>query len=153
PFLGFEFQNRIFYYVGLPFGWKRSPFIFSKTLSIAIRAIRKQWSVKIQSYMDDIIPLHKLKEQLNRNIKEIMIFLQDLDWQLSTKKCMIYPKITFIYLGWTINTCTMEVQMTPERRKMMKKNRKDCITKTNLKQTVRIIGHASLIGEINFIRI
>ncbi|KAA6361879.1 MAG: hypothetical protein EZS28_042593, partial [Streblomastix strix] len=103
--------------------------------------------------MDDIILLHKSKEQLKQNTKEITIFLQDLGWQLSMKKCMIYPKTTFNYLGWKFNTCTMEVQMTPERRRMMKKNLKDWITKTNLKQIVRIKSLASLIGEINFIRV
>jgi hypothetical protein len=40
PYFGFAFQGRLFTYSGLPFGYKNSPYLFNKVLSIAIRSIR-----------------------------------------------------------------------------------------------------------------
>ncbi|KAA6361617.1 MAG: hypothetical protein EZS28_042856, partial [Streblomastix strix] len=50
PYFGFAFQGRLFTYSGLPFGYKNSPYHFNKVLSIAIRAIRQRWNIKISNY-------------------------------------------------------------------------------------------------------
>ncbi|KAA6397130.1 MAG: hypothetical protein EZS28_007340 [Streblomastix strix] len=41
PYLGFMFKMKSFAYAALPFGYERSPYIFSKILSIAVQTIRK----------------------------------------------------------------------------------------------------------------
>jgi hypothetical protein len=94
-YFGFKAIKSSYIYLGLPFGWKCSPYIFSKTLSIAIRAIRKRWRIKIQFYMDDIILLHQSKETLAIITLEIMEFLQNLGWRLATNKCITTPRMTF----------------------------------------------------------
>ncbi|KAA6380788.1 MAG: hypothetical protein EZS28_023684, partial [Streblomastix strix] len=63
--------------------WNLSPFFFSKTLAIAIRAIRSKWKIKIQHYMDDIILIHHSKDTLKQTTQEVIRFLQNLGWRLS----------------------------------------------------------------------
>ncbi|KAA6355165.1 MAG: putative Transposon Tf2-9 polyprotein, partial [Streblomastix strix] len=152
PFLGFQFKKRNFCYLGLPFGWKRSPYLFQKTLAIAIRAIRRKWIIKVQHYMDDIILLHKSKEQLKIMTLQIIDFLQNLGWKLARQKCIIYPKTSFQYLGWQFETSTMEAKMTTSRRRDMKIKLKQWIDKTYATKIVKIKDFASIVGEINFLK-
>ncbi|KAA6389876.1 MAG: hypothetical protein EZS28_014599 [Streblomastix strix] len=63
-FLEFQFKNKSYTQFSLPFCWRRSALLFSKTIAIAIRAIREKWKVKIQNYMDDITLIHQSKQQL-----------------------------------------------------------------------------------------
>ncbi|KAA6380259.1 MAG: putative reverse transcriptase [Streblomastix strix] len=84
-FLGFQFKNKSYTYLGLPFGWNLSPFFFSKTLAIAIRAIRTKWKIKIQHYMDDIILIHHSKDTLKQTTLDVIRFLQNLGQRLSPK--------------------------------------------------------------------
>ncbi|KAA6393547.1 MAG: hypothetical protein EZS28_010923 [Streblomastix strix] len=152
PFLEFQFKNKSYTYLGLPFGWRRSPLLLSKTLAIAIRAIREKWKVKIQNYMDEIILIHQSKQQLKPMILEIISFLTNLGQRLSPTKCVLTPKKCFQYLGWSFQTQSMEVIMTQTRRRSMKYKLKDCIQMTNESQIVTIRSFASLIGEINYLR-
>ncbi|KAA6386608.1 MAG: hypothetical protein EZS28_017864 [Streblomastix strix] len=90
PYFGFMFRIRSYTYAALPFGYKRSPYIFSKILSKAIQTIRKTWPMKIQAYMDDIVILCKNKESLKTYTLQINQFLKDLGWRISYQKCRTY---------------------------------------------------------------
>ncbi|KAA6323079.1 MAG: putative Transposon Ty3-G Gag-Pol polyprotein, partial [Streblomastix strix] len=120
PYFGFAFRDRMYTYAGLPFGWNRSAYTFTKTLSVCIRQIRKRWKVKITSYIDDILLLHPVKQELQTVTKQIAQFLKDLGWRLAPEKCRMIPHQRFKYLGWQWNTATMDVQMPAPRRKIMK---------------------------------
>ncbi|KAA6385215.1 MAG: putative reverse transcriptase, partial [Streblomastix strix] len=120
PYFGFAFHDRMYIYAGLPFGWNRSLYTFTKTLSVCIQQIRKRWKEKITSYIDDILLLHPVKQELQTMIKQIAQFLKDLGWGLAPEKCRMIPHQRFKYLGWQWNTATMDVQMPAPRRKIMK---------------------------------
>ncbi|KAA6396188.1 MAG: putative Transposon Tf2-9 polyprotein [Streblomastix strix] len=152
PFLGIQFKKRNFCYLGLPFGWKRSPYLFRKTLAIAIRAIIRKWIIKVQHYMDDLILLHKSKEQLKIMTLQIIDFLQNLGWKLEKQKFIILPKTSFQYLEQQFETLTMEARMTKPRRRDMKIKLKQWIDKTYATNIVKIKDIASIVGEINFLR-
>ncbi|KAA6394373.1 MAG: hypothetical protein EZS28_010104, partial [Streblomastix strix] len=99
-FLGFKFKNRSYTYLGLPIGWNLSPFFFSKTLAIAIRAIKTKWKIKIQHYMDDIILINHSKNTLKQTMQVMIRFLQNIGQRLSPNMCDLKPKMTFQYLGF-----------------------------------------------------
>ncbi|KAA6390135.1 MAG: hypothetical protein EZS28_014338 [Streblomastix strix] len=98
-FLGFKFKNGSQTYLGPSFGWKLSPFMFSKTLAIAIRAIRAKWKIKILHYMDDTILIRHSKKTLKQTTQDVIRFLQTLGWHLSPNKYVLIPKMTIKYLG------------------------------------------------------
>ncbi|KAA6389985.1 MAG: hypothetical protein EZS28_014492 [Streblomastix strix] len=77
PFFGFSFLGHTYTYAGLPFGWRNSPFFFTKPLQIAIREIRRRWTVKIQAYIDDIIILDSNRISLAKKTLEIAQFLKN----------------------------------------------------------------------------
>ncbi|KAA6356664.1 MAG: hypothetical protein EZS28_047809, partial [Streblomastix strix] len=152
PFLEFLFKNKSCTYLGLPFCCRLRHLLFSKTLVIAIRAIREKWKMKIQNYMGDIILIHQSKQQLKQMTLEIVFFLSNLGWRLSPTKCVITPRKCFQYLGYSFQTQSMEVTMTQIRRRGMKHKLKEWIQMTNENQIVTIRSLASLIGEINYLR-
>ncbi|KAA6372936.1 MAG: hypothetical protein EZS28_031536, partial [Streblomastix strix] len=87
PFLGFQFKNRSYAQLGLPFGWRRSPLLFSMTLAIAIRAIREKLKEKIQNYLNGIIIIHQSKHRHKQMTLEILHFLLNLSWRFTYKVC------------------------------------------------------------------
>ncbi|KAA6351808.1 MAG: putative reverse transcriptase, partial [Streblomastix strix] len=121
PYFGFAFQRRLYTYSGLPFGYKNSPYHFNKVLSIAIRAIRQRWNIKISNYIDDMVLLHPDKNYLKHATQEVIAYLQNLGFKIQLKKCRLFPSRIFNYLGWVWNAENLEVKMTPQRRRMMKK--------------------------------
>ncbi|KAA6382095.1 MAG: hypothetical protein EZS28_022381 [Streblomastix strix] len=102
--------------------------------------------------MDDIILIHHSKYTLKQTTQDVICFLQNLGWRISPNKCVLIPKMTFQYLGWQFQTASMEVTMTPNRRREMKNKLKAWIQTTNERQIVTTRNLASLIGDINYLR-
>ncbi|KAA6348905.1 MAG: hypothetical protein EZS28_051956 [Streblomastix strix] len=98
PYFGFAFHDRICTYVGLPFGWNHSLYMFTKTLSVFIQQIRKRLKVKITSCIDDIPLLRPVKQELQTMTKQIAQFLKDLAWRLAPEKCRMIPHKWLKYL-------------------------------------------------------
>ncbi|KAA6402468.1 MAG: putative reverse transcriptase [Streblomastix strix] len=152
-YFGFAFQERLFTYSGLPFGYKNSPYYFNKILSIAIKAIRQRWNIKISDYIDDMVFLHPDKNYLKYATQDIIAYLHNLGFKIQHKKCRLFPSKIFNYLGWVWNAENLEEKMTPQRRRMMKKEIKSRINAAMAHKTVRVRDMAKLLGELNFLRI
>ncbi|KAA6360051.1 MAG: hypothetical protein EZS28_044421, partial [Streblomastix strix] len=48
-YLGFKFRQKAYCYVGLPFGWNRSPLLFCRIMRSTVRAIREKFSVRVET--------------------------------------------------------------------------------------------------------
>ncbi|KAA6379160.1 MAG: hypothetical protein EZS28_025312 [Streblomastix strix] len=152
PFQRFQFKKKAYTYLGLPFCWRRSPLLFSRTLSIAIRSIREKWNVKIQNYMDNKIFVNQSKQQHKQLNQKNITFISNRSRRLSPTKCVTIPKKCFQYLSWSFQTQSIEVTMTQTRRRSMKHNLKDWFQMTNESQIVTIRSLDQKIGEINYLR-
>ncbi|KAA6370599.1 MAG: hypothetical protein EZS28_033873, partial [Streblomastix strix] len=117
PYFVFMFKMRSYTYAALPFGYKRSPYIFSKILFKDIQTISKTWPVKIQAYMDDIVILCKNKESIKTYTPQIIKFQMDLGQRISYQNYRTIPTSVFQYLGQLFNTNDMTVQM-PHQKKL-----------------------------------
>ncbi|KAA6400393.1 MAG: putative Transposon Ty3-G Gag-Pol polyprotein [Streblomastix strix] len=81
-YFGFHFRGKAYTYVGLPFGWNRSPMVFCRIMKQAVKAIREKWKVRVIQYIDDILLLSQDKEQLKKDTIEIMKFMEELGWKI-----------------------------------------------------------------------
>ncbi|KAA6391082.1 MAG: hypothetical protein EZS28_013388, partial [Streblomastix strix] len=78
-YFSFAFMGKTFAYIGLSFGYRNSPYIFNKTILLAIRVIRKRrTSLKVSNQINDIILIHKSKTKLMRITLEVIDFLKQL---------------------------------------------------------------------------
>jgi hypothetical protein len=115
-FLCFCYADKYYSYVGMPFGSKHAPRLFTEALGYAIRFIRMNWDVRIIVYMDDILILHQDRQKCELYALQIATYLQCLGWTLSVKKCVFVPSQEIEFLGWLWDTRSLTLKMTPSMR-------------------------------------
>jgi hypothetical protein len=97
PLLGIGWKGKCYRFLGMPFGLSDAPRVFSLIMRKVERQIRELWGVKVVIYLDDIIVLHQEPKRLEEIGKELADYLK--------------------YLGWTLNSENMTIQLTKERYK------------------------------------
>ncbi|KAA6392864.1 MAG: putative reverse transcriptase [Streblomastix strix] len=151
-YFGFHFRGKAYTYVGLPFGWNRSPMVFCRIMKQAVRAIRERWKVRVIQYIDDILLLSQDKIQLQTDTLEIMKFMEQLGWKIQRLKCRTNAQKTFEFLGWKWSTMNLTIQLTAVRRRQLKHRLSRWIEIVKRGERVKIKDLASVIGELNFVR-
>jgi hypothetical protein len=147
--LGIGWKDKCYRFMGMPFGLRDAPRVFSLITRKVEREIREMWGVRVVIYLDDIKVLHHNEKDLERIGREIADYLQYLGWTVNLEKSHLIPIKQFTYLGWQLNSENMKIALTKERLKK-------CIqvTKKTYRQTYRCkqvsIRHlASIIGTLS----
>jgi hypothetical protein len=153
PFLCFMCRGDVYTYRAMPFGARHSPRLFTEVLGYALRYIRAHWEVRVIAYMDDILLLHQDPVVLERSTLQIAVYLGELGWTLSTKKCEFTPKQVVKYIGWHWSFRTLTVCMTAEIRTAMLKTIMDTFRKTVKGVLIPCKRLGVLIGSLNFLRV
>jgi ribonuclease HI len=151
-FLTFFFDGSAYTWLGMPFGAKHAPLVFTKVMRVVLGFIRKNWNVRCIGYMDDLLFLHQNKDELREITKEIGRYLEWIGWVLSTEKCEMEPSQNIVFLGWKWDFQRMELQMKKERRKILLETTLRWIVKCRRVSKVRNRDLASLMGKLNFLR-
>jgi hypothetical protein len=100
PYLCFAHENKSYMFVGMPFGAKHSPRVFTRALSFGLAYIRMHWEVRVIAYMDDVLLLHQNREYLQLATLQIASYLSSLGWTISPDKSELTPQHAIVYLGW-----------------------------------------------------
>ena len=96
--LGFQFLNRVFQYVALPFGLKDSPWVFTRVVATVVEFLRKQ-GVRMFYYLDDWLIVAESKSLLLFHLSLVLRRIQDLGFLVNWKKSSLEPQRVPIYLG------------------------------------------------------
>ena len=118
-FLGFSWQfsdgkTRYFYFVVLPFGLSSACYVFTKTM----RPFVKRWrtlGIPCAIYIDDGIFGSKDKSECLSFCERIVSDLENAGLTLNMKKSKLIPSQTGKWLGFNINTATMEFSVPQEK--------------------------------------
>jgi site-specific recombinase XerD len=121
PYLAFNYNHEFYRYIGMPFGIRNAPRIFTHIMRAAMTEIRKKWEITSVQYLDDILFLGKDADELRRKTKEITVFLQNLGWIINWKKSKLNPTKKFIFLGIEWNSETMEMKVEHHRKLELQK--------------------------------
>jgi hypothetical protein len=116
PYLCFDFEGETYTYVGMPFGVKHAPRVFSRLMRCAIQEVRRRWDVRITFYMDDTLLLFRDPETAAVQTREIAGYLQLIGWTLSIEKCQFRPSQTPEFLGWHWNLPTATLAISTSHR-------------------------------------
>ncbi|KAA6402542.1 MAG: putative reverse transcriptase, partial [Streblomastix strix] len=116
PYLGFQVEDRSFVYIGMPFGLRLAPIVFTKTLQMALAAIKKGLSSTILQYSDDILIINQNPLESSKETQLVKNQLQKFSWIINNKKSEMEPKKEIRYLGWIWNTEEMIVKMPQDRQ-------------------------------------
>jgi hypothetical protein len=119
-YLCFEYDKKYYQYVGMPFGVKMAPRVFSRIMHRCIVVIRHRWCLAAVQYFDDIWLGHVDKEYLEKSVREVVQFLKQLGWLINEGKSELVPRKRFAFLGWTWDTEMMTVELSREKRSALK---------------------------------
>jgi len=115
--LAAEVNGKVYLPLGLTQGISVAPFIFTKLVQTAWRAIRRL-GVTIIGYLDDsclLFPKKSYEEAQSLLDQSIAIF-QRLGYIVSPEKSTLHPVQRFSFLGLEFNTQTMEVAWPDAKR-------------------------------------
>jgi hypothetical protein len=151
-YLCFSFNGKSYRYLGMPFGLRTAPYVFTRTMACVMNAIRTRWDVIGLAYLDDLIFLHKDENYLRMAMGKIMTLMKWLGWVMNEEKCDLQPKQVFEWLGWEWDSRTMTVSLPRERRRKAKHLATWLRTKTTTRAAVPIRMLARVIGTLSATR-
>jgi ribonuclease HI len=152
-YLVFRYDNRFYRYLGLPFGLRSAPRIFSTTLRACVHAMREAWGVVVFQYMDDIIFLDNDSNRLAEIMQRAVRFLRWLGWTVNAEKSRLTPRRVFEYLGMEWNTVDMTVRLTAKKNRQLQKTNKLWIRRARRGQKVQVRAFAGMIGGLSATRV
>ena len=139
----FEWNNKYYAFVVLPFGLSSSPRVFTKIMKPVFAFIRFQ-GVRCTFYLDDSLILHQEKEKCLLHDKLVRDQLSDLGFVVNVEKSSSIPLQRIVYLGLIIDSVKFKIFL-PEEKVIKIKQQIQNILSTPL---IKIREVASLIGHI-----
>ena len=118
-YLRFPLGERVYQFTCLPFGLASAPWVFTKTLR-PIAALARELGLRVVFYIDDILLMVESKEKLRDQAAGLVYLLQCLGFTINTEK----TTQSMGFLGFTVNTTSMELSLPPEKLKIRAEARK-----------------------------
>jgi hypothetical protein len=86
-YLNFRYNGCTYRFVGMPFGIRTAPRVFSAVLRACLRVARETWEGVVFQYMDDILVAHPGKEECREAAAWIANWLRFFGWTINEKRC------------------------------------------------------------------
>ena len=112
--LQFQWMEKTYQFLCLPFGLTSAPRVFTKVLKPLIETLR-QIGIRLVVYLDDILILHQGREELESLARLICNLFEALGLVINTKKSFIIPQQSTEFLGFLIKSVTLQTQMPQEK--------------------------------------
>lgn len=111
-YLKFYFQGQMYRFTCLPNGLSSGPRQFTKLLKVPISHLRCQYQHTIIAYLDDTLFIENTSNRVSKSLTRASSLLQDLGFLINYKKSVFIPNQEIEFLGFTINSVTMQVCLT-----------------------------------------
>ena len=141
-FLKFSLQGKLYKFTCLPNGLCSGPRKFTKLLKPPLAELRLDY-VKIAAYIDDLITLAYSFDVYFKNVWKCVKLLGNLGFVVHPEKSVFVPSQEIEYLGFIINSVTMTVSLTIEKKNKIF----DLCQKVLLKESVSIRLVSKLLGK------
>jgi hypothetical protein len=99
PYLAFHYGEQFYRYLGMPFGVRSAPRVFTHIMRATMTEVRKRWHIASLHYLDDLLFLHSDRDCLQRSVGETIIFLTQLGWTIKRAKTQLTSLRTFVFLA------------------------------------------------------
>jgi len=143
-YLRFVWGKTLYQYRAMPFGLSSAPREFTKLLK-PVMSILRRLGIRMLIYLDDIIILNQDPVSLIKDRDSTIWILQNLGFIISWEKSHLTPSQKVEYLGWLIDSQSMNLSL-PEAKLQ------DLLTQCQLvitqnKVSARLLSR--LIGKLN----
>ena len=113
-FLRFQFEGTLYEFTCLPNGLSSAPRVFTKLMKPLFSFLRGK-EILLVGYIDDIIIIADSKEALEVALDETIAMITNLGFTINYDKSSLVPSQQACFLGFLINSVTMEVHMTSSK--------------------------------------
>lgn len=110
----------------LPFGAKRSPYIFTELTQAVRRIMSDKYQAQTVAYLDDFLVVGKSKEECNNHLNNLMTLVRRLGFSINYGKVSA-PTKRIVFLGIVLDTEKMTLELPQVKLKELE---------TLLKQTI-----------------
>eukprot|EP00794_Sanderia_malayensis_P013521 gene13521-14933_t len=142
-FLAFQFQGQNYHFTCLPNGLSCGPRKFTKLMKVPLSELRKRGHL-VSSYIDDLINFGDTYVECLANVAETIIILEKIGFVLHPDKSQFIPTQEIKFLGFIINSTTMRVTLSQEKKTTIAKECKNVLSA----ETLKIRDVAKIIGKI-----
>ena len=118
-YLKFNFDGQLFQFTCLPNGLCSGPRKFTKLLKGRLASLREIGHV-ISAYIDDIFNLGMTYQECQQNIADTINLLDSLGFIIHPDKSKFIPSKEVTCLGYVINSETMTVKLTADKKVKIK---------------------------------
>ena len=118
-YLRFSAQGKVFQFTCLPFGLSSAPWVFTKTLK-PVAAFVRGLGWRVVFYIDDILLMAETKERARDQTMGLTHLLQSLGFTLNEKKVILEPTRKLDFLGFTVDTVSMELRLPGDKLKKIR---------------------------------
>ena len=117
-FVNFLWDGKIYQYNALPFGVSSAPYVFTKVLKPIFSKFRLNGGIGF-SYIDDCLVMASTPQECSRQLAFLANELTKAGFYINYEKSDLVPKKCLKFLGYLINTETMQVTPTDEKREKL----------------------------------
>jgi hypothetical protein len=111
---GIKWEGKYYVFTVLPFGWKKSPLIFSRVVGKMIQHLRKD-GMMIHAFLDDFLIVASSKEELLIRREKLQQELDQLGWKRAVHKGYWEPTQRLRFLGLEIDTVEGSVHIPKDK--------------------------------------
>ena len=142
-YLKFEWNGTLYQYTCYPNGLGPCPRKFTKLMKVPLSHLRERGHL-IVGYLDDFFVQGRIKTKCRDSLIATIKMLQWLGFTINPDKSQLEPSTIITFLGFIINSVTMTVTLTDEKKAKLLKIIDDVLSKSFVK--IRTV--ASLIGNM-----
>ncbi len=114
-YLRFEWENKIYEFVCLPFGLASAPLIFTKLMKPVISYLRKQGLLSV-IFLDDFLLLGQTYQECHKNVNITLHTLERLGFVINYKKSSLVPSQRIKYLGFVFDSVKWTLSLPDDKR-------------------------------------
>ena len=156
-YLRFQFCDTLYEFLAMPQGLTSAPRIFTKILKPAMAKLRGEGCI-CMAYLDDILVLADSKESCTLATNKVVELVKSLGFIVNFQKSELTPTKSLVYLGYMLNTVTMQVSLPEEKVTKIKvacQSLLDCesVTLTSLAEIIGLMiaySNASDFGPLHY---
>ena len=113
-YLRFQFKGTLYEFLAMPQGLTSAPRLFTKILKPVLAQLRGEGCV-CMAYLDDILILADSAKACQQFTNKVLELVQRLGFLVNFEKSELKPTKSLVYLGYVMNTTTMQLTLPNEK--------------------------------------
>ena len=142
-FLKFLWLGNLYEFNALPMGLSSSPRIFTKVMKPPLAYLRQK-ECTVSGYIDDFFIQGNDSRECYSSLEEAVLLFLQLGFHVHPEKSVLLPSQSLTFLGFNLNSVSMTVTLTREKRDQLESLCTEAMNGENL--SIRFV--AKVIGKV-----